>query len=161
MNAHSHAFHRAMRGDSQIGCVDGDSFWRWRDNMYRLVDTINTTDRFYTICKQTFDEMIRAGITTVGEFHYLHHLNNDDRAFDLDAIVLKAANDSGIRLVLIETLYRQSNVDDVSIASLAPTQRRFVSKSVEQFCDQLDRIQPMLADRRQTLAVAGRLLENE
>ncbi|KAK6020723.1 amidohydrolase family protein, partial [Ostertagia ostertagi] len=98
VNAHSHAFHRHLRGKSGIGGKAADTFWKWRDNMYALVDGI-TTEKLYEYCYTTFREMLEAGITTVGEFHYVHHGTGK---FDLDSTVLKAAQDAGIRITLIQ-----------------------------------------------------------
>ena len=69
VNAHSHAFHRALRSRTQAGT---GSFWTWRDQMYRLAATL-TPDSYQRLATATFAEMALAGITTVGEFHYLHH----------------------------------------------------------------------------------------
>ena len=69
VNAHSHAFHRALRSRTQAGT---GSFWTWRDQMYRLAATL-TPGSYQRLARATFAEMALAGITTVGEFHYLHH----------------------------------------------------------------------------------------
>jgi cytosine/adenosine deaminase-related metal-dependent hydrolase len=68
-NAHSHAFHRALWGRTQSG--EG-SFWTWRTAMYRLASQLET-DSYFELAKETYREMVRAGYTVVGEFHYLHH----------------------------------------------------------------------------------------
>ncbi|KAK6016243.1 N-formimino-L-glutamate deiminase domain protein, partial [Ostertagia ostertagi] len=84
VNAHSHAFHRHLRGKSGIGGKAADTFWKWRDNI--------TVTPHFARCWKT-------GITTVGEFHYVHHGTGK---FDLDSTVLKAAQDAGIRITLIQ-----------------------------------------------------------
>lgn len=104
VNCHSHSFHRFLRGKSCIGTPGEENFWKWRDNMYSLVQNIDYKKMLY-FCKITFKEMVEAGITTVGEFHYLHHSNIKEKNFDLDKAVIEAANEIGIRLVLIVTLY--------------------------------------------------------
>src|SRR3569832_1318430 len=104
ISAHSHAFHRGMRGRSHIGQLSADSFLGWRNDMYAYVQALDC-DSFYDLCKQTFKEMRRNNITTVGEFHYLHHskarqhTDVDGDLYDFDRIILKAANDANIRIV--------------------------------------------------------------
>ena len=68
-NAHSHAFQRALRGRTQAGRGD---FWTWRQRMYELAETIDP-ETYLALARATFGEMALAGITAVGEFHYLHH----------------------------------------------------------------------------------------
>src|SRR3954468_21626556 len=83
-NAHSHAFQRALRGRTQRG---GGSFWTWREDMYALASRL-TPDDTYRLATGTYREMVRGGITCVGEFDYMHHS---------DALIA-AAKDTGIRL---------------------------------------------------------------
>ena len=90
-NAHSHAFQRALRGRTQRG---GGSFWTWREDMYALALTM-TPDRCFELARGTYAEMLRAGITCVGEFDYLHFS---------DALIA-AANEVGIRLTLLDACY--------------------------------------------------------
>ena len=90
-NAHSHAFQRALRGRTQRG---GGSFWTWREDMYALARTM-TPDRCYELAKGAYAEMLKAGITTVGEFDYLHFS---------DALIA-AADETGIRLTLLDACY--------------------------------------------------------
>ena len=68
-NAHSHAFQRALRGRTQHG---RGSFWTWREQMYALAERIDP-DTYLALARATYAEMALAGITTVGEFHYVHH----------------------------------------------------------------------------------------
>ena len=81
-NVHSHAFQRAMAGLAERagGAADEDGFWRWREVMYRFVARI-TPDDLTAIAGQLYVEMLRAGYTAVGEFHYLHH-GRDGRPYD-------------------------------------------------------------------------------
>ncbi|KAI1715491.1 amidohydrolase family domain-containing protein [Ditylenchus destructor] len=140
VNAHSHAFHRYLRGHSEIGTPGADNFWKWRDNMYRLLDDI-TYDQLKQYCKGTFVEMLASGITTVGEFHYVHHSGNS--RFDLDGAVLDAATEAGIRLVLIETLYCRSGFQSSSLteqqASFGSTIPEFIPH-VESLLDKISQI---------------------
>ena len=69
VNAHSHAFHRALRGRTHGG--EG-SFWTWREQMYRVAERLDP-DSYHGLARAVFGEMLLAGITCVGEFHYLHH----------------------------------------------------------------------------------------
>ena len=68
-NTHSHAFHRALRGSAQQGAA---TFWSWRDEMYRLADRLDP-ESYFRLARAVYGEMVLAGITAVGEFHYLHH----------------------------------------------------------------------------------------
>uniref|UniRef100_A0A0N4WC05 Amidohydro-rel domain-containing protein n=1 Tax=Haemonchus placei TaxID=6290 RepID=A0A0N4WC05_HAEPC len=146
VNAHSHAFHRHLRGKSGIGGKSADTFWKWRDNMYALVDGI-TTEKLYEYCYRTFREMLEAGITTVGEFHYVHHGTS---RFDLDTAVLRAAQDAGIRMTLIQTFYEYASFDQ---PLLHPVQERFVS-SYQEFIDNLNELLKF-ASQTVTIAVAA------
>lgn len=68
-NAHSHAFHRALRGTVQVG---SGTFWTWRDFMYKVAQNL-TPDSYFALARAVYAEMALAGITHVGEFHYVHH----------------------------------------------------------------------------------------
>ena len=103
VNVHSHAFQRGLRAQPQRFETGSGTFWSWRETMYRLADSLDV-DAFYDVSRRAFQEMLAAGMTCVGEFHYLHHAGNGARwAFD-DAIIA-AARDSGIRLVLLQCYY--------------------------------------------------------
>lgn len=107
-NAHSHAFHRALRGRTHIK----GSFWTWREHMYDIAARL-TPDSYFTLARAVFAEMALAGITAVGEFHYLHHAP-DGRPYDdpnaMGHALIAAAADAGIRITLLDTLYLQSTV---------------------------------------------------
>lgn len=149
VNAHSHAFQRGLRPTTQRFDAGAGNFWTWRETMYRLADALDV-DGFYDASLRAFREMLAAGMTTVGEFHYLHHAGEscDDWAFD-DAI-LSAAADAGIRLVLIQTYYATGNVG----RPLEGAQRRFGPVSREAFARQLDRLASKLRPGPHTLALA-------
>nr|CAD2159102.1 unnamed protein product [Meloidogyne enterolobii] len=140
VNAHSHAFHRELRGLSQIGNEGADNFWKWRQNMYKLVEDIDY-EKLKKICIDTFSEMLSAGITTVGEFHYVHHSNKADGFFDFDMAVIEAACEVGIRLVLIETLYMRAGFSQPDIN---PEQWRFSCATVEQFIEHVEDLREKL-----------------
>ena len=103
-NAHSHAFHRALRGRTHRG---GGSFWTWREDMYRVAARL-TPDSYYELASATYAEMALAGITCVGEFHYVHHDLGGVRYADANAFghaLIAAAEAAGIRITLLDTCY--------------------------------------------------------
>ncbi|SHN20804.1 formimidoylglutamate deiminase [Cryptosporangium aurantiacum] len=103
-NAHSHAFHRALRGRTQ---ADRGTFWTWREQMYALAATL-TPDSYYALARAVYAEMALAGITCVGEFHYLHHAPGGRPYADpnaMGAALIAAAADAGIRITLLDTCY--------------------------------------------------------
>ena len=133
VNAHSHAFQRALRGSAERFPTGAGSFWSWRESMYALVSSLDR-QMLGRICRQAYAEMRDAGITTVGEFHYLHHDRDADFAFD--DVVLEAASDVGIRLVLLQTYYSMGGIGK----ALGPAQRRFSTPDLGAFLRQLDRL---------------------
>ncbi len=126
-NVHSHAFHRALRGRTHAG---KGSFWTWRDAMYALAERLNP-DTYYYLARAVYAEMALAGITAVGEFHYLHHGPGGVPYDDPNAMgqaMIYAARDSGIRITLLDTLYLTAAVDG---SALSPTQQRFSDRTVD------------------------------
>lgn len=106
-NAHSHAFHRALRGAVQVG---SGTFWTWRDLMYQVAGRL-TPDSVYDLGRAVYAEMALAGVTCVGEFHYLHHAPGGERYDDPNATghaLIAAAADAGIRITLLDTAYLAS-----------------------------------------------------
>lgn len=103
-NAHSHAFHRALRGRTGGG---RGTFWTWREQMYAVAARLDP-DSYHRLARGVFAEMALAGITCVGEFHYLHH-GPDGVPYDdpnaMSAALARAAADAGIRLTLLDTCY--------------------------------------------------------
>jgi formiminoglutamate deiminase len=103
-NCHSHAFHRALRGHTQTG---RGTFWTWREQMYHVAARLDP-DRYYALAHATYLEMALAGVTAVGEFHYLHHAVDGTRYSDPNAMsqaVIAAARDAGLRIALLDTCY--------------------------------------------------------
>ncbi|MFE1171709.1 formimidoylglutamate deiminase [Streptomyces sp. NPDC058773] len=103
-NAHSHAFHRALRGTVQVGT---GTFWTWREVMYSVADRL-TPESYFALARAAYAEMALAGITCVGEFHYLHHAPGGTRYADPNAMgeaLLAAADEAGIRITLLDTAY--------------------------------------------------------
>jgi formiminoglutamate deiminase len=120
-NAHSHAFHRVLRGRTHE--VGGD-FWSWRTAMYAVAARLHP-DTLRAIGVAVYAEMALAGITTVGEFHYVHHRPDGTSYDDPNAMgraLLDAAAEAGIRITLLDTIYLQAGVDG---RPLEPEQRRF------------------------------------
>jgi formimidoylglutamate deiminase len=148
VDAHSHAFQRGMRGHGE-GSVNGaENFWRWREAMYRLVESLNPA-AFRGLCTRAFSEMRDAGITTVGEFHYLHHApGTEDSSFD--RLLLEAASEVGIRLVVLQSYYRTGGIQE----PLQPAQRRFHVESTVEYWDRFDQLAERLDPATQTLGVA-------
>ncbi|MEV0176552.1 formimidoylglutamate deiminase [Streptomyces sp. NPDC050803] len=103
-NAHSHAFHRALRGTVQVG---SGTFWTWREVMYATADRL-TPDTYHALARAAYAEMALAGITAVGEFHYVHHAPGGTPYADPNAMgeaLIAAAADAGIRISLLDTCY--------------------------------------------------------
>ncbi|MFC4114707.1 formimidoylglutamate deiminase [Nonomuraea zeae] len=119
-NAHSHAFHRALRGRTQEGKGD---FWTWRDGMYEVAAELDP-DSYLRLARAVYAEMALAGVTCVGEFHYLHHQPDGRPYADANAMghaLVTAALDAGLRIALLDTCYVSGGVG----AALSGTQRRF------------------------------------
>jgi formimidoylglutamate deiminase len=148
ISAHSHAFQRGLRGRGETFPGGAGSFWSWREAMYELAGRLGT-DELETLCRQTFGEMRSAGMTAVGEFHYLHHAG-PDAGYALDAVVLRAAAAVGIRIVLLNSYYRTGGVG----RPLAASQRRFGSPSPAAFWEQMDRLAAHVDPATQSLGAA-------
>ncbi|MDP9465036.1 MAG: amidohydrolase family protein, partial [Actinomycetota bacterium] len=127
-NAHSHAFHRALRGRTH---GETGSFWTWRDRMYALADRLDP-DSYRALATATFAEMVLAGFTCVGEFHYLHHDRGGAsyaQPNEMGQILLDAAVAAGIRITLLDTCYLRAGFTTDSV--LNRTQRRFADKDAD------------------------------
>ncbi|PHR59954.1 MAG: formimidoylglutamate deiminase [Robiginitomaculum sp.] len=123
-NAHSHAFQRAMAGLAEFSTNPTDSFWTWRETMYKFSQII-TPDDLYAIAKYLYMEMLEAGYTSVAEFHYLHHQLNGvayPNPVQMSMSIAAAAADTGIALTLLPVLYMRGGFDD---RPLNQQQRRF------------------------------------
>lgn len=130
VNAHSHAFQRALRGRVERGGDGDDDFWSWREAMYADANAV-TVDDVEGLSAWAFLDMVEAGFTAVGEFHYLHHVDDtDSRAASL--AIARAARHVGIRLVLLQTAYARAGFGQ---PTPTPRQQRFVFERVEHFLD--------------------------
>jgi formiminoglutamate deiminase len=108
-NAHSHAFHRALRGRTQRGT---GSFWTWREQMYELAARL-TPDTYYQLARAVYADMVAGGIGAVGEFHYLHHQPDGtpyDDPNEMGRALLAAADDAGIAIRLLDTCYLTAGI---------------------------------------------------
>jgi formiminoglutamate deiminase len=142
-NLHSHAFQRGMAGLSELRGASDDSFWTWREVMYRFLDRLNPDD-VAAIAAQAYAEMLETGFTAVCEFHYLHH-DVDGRAYgELGAMagaIAQAAGETGIGLTLLPVLYRFGGFGQ---AEASHGQRRFLC-APDQFAALVEASREMLA----------------
>ena len=125
-NVHSHAFQRGMAGLTEIRGPGEDSFWTWRELMYRFLAHLGP-DEVEAITAYAFMRMLESGYTTVGEFHYLHHAPDGQPYADpaeLAARIIQAASTTGIGLTLLPCFYRFGGFGG---AAPTPGQRRFIT----------------------------------
>ncbi|MDO7927483.1 formimidoylglutamate deiminase [Pseudomonas sp. KFB-139] len=144
-NLHSHAFQRAMAGLAEVAGNPSDSFWTWRDLMYRLVGQISAP-QVGVIARQLYIEMLKGGYTSVAEFHYVHQDTNGKPYADPAELALQisqAATSAGIGLTLLPVLYSHSG-----FGGQAPNegQRRFIH-STDSYLDLQDRLKPVIASQ--------------
>ncbi|GGV02133.1 formimidoylglutamate deiminase [Streptomyces litmocidini] len=131
-NAHSHAFHRALRGTVQVG---SGTFWTWREVMYSVAQRL-TPDSYFALARAVYAEMALAGITSVGEFHYLHHAPGGTPYADPNAMgeaLVAAAAEAGIRITLLDTAYLSSGFG----AAPERHQLRFTDGTAEKWADRV------------------------
>ncbi|GAA1668410.1 formimidoylglutamate deiminase [Glycomyces endophyticus] len=136
-NTHSHAFHRALRGRTHDAA---GSFWTWRTGMYALADRLDP-DSYHRLARAVYAEMALAGITGVGEFHYLHHQAGGRPYADPNAMgeaLIQAAADAGIRITLLDTLYLSGGFGK----PLEPAQQRFGDTGLEGWLDRVELLKP-------------------
>lgn len=127
-NTHSHAFQRVMAGLTEYRSASQDSFWTWRELMYRFASQINP-EQLYAIAAQLYGEMLEAGFTQVCEFHYLHHQPNGqpyDNPAEMSQAIIRAAEDAGIGLTLLPVLYQSGGFDG---RDLNDSQKRFAHRT--------------------------------
>lgn len=134
-NAHSHAFHRALRGRTHGGSGD---FWTWRDEMYRLASRLDP-DSYHALAAATYAEMAAAGIAAVGEFHYIHHDPAGKRYAEANIMgeaLIDAAAQAGIRITLLDTCYLRGGF----ARPLGDTQRRFSDGHAESWAERVGQL---------------------
>jgi formiminoglutamate deiminase len=131
-NGHSHAFHRALRGRTH---GNGGTFWTWRERMYAVAARLDP-DSYLALARATYAEMALAGVTAVGEFHYVHHAPGGRPYADpyaMDHALRQAAADAGIRLTLLDTCYLTGGID----APLSEQQLRFSDGDVDAWAERV------------------------
>jgi formimidoylglutamate deiminase len=137
VNAHSHAFQRVIRGRTEYRAHDTDSFWTWREQMYQAANRLDP-DEIYIASRMAFMEMALSGITSVGEFHYIHN-TPDGTSYDEPNIlaeqVIRAANDVGLRIALLRVAYGRAGFQKES----NPLQRRFI-ETEDVFLERLEKL---------------------
>ena len=139
-NTHSHAFHRALRGRTHEspGGAPG-TFWTWRGQMYDLASRLDP-DNYFALARATYAEMALAGVTSVGEFHYLHHAPGGRPYADPNAMgsaLAAAAAEAGIRLTLLDTCYLAGGLSAAGPLPLEPLQLRFTDGTATAWADRV------------------------
>jgi formiminoglutamate deiminase len=140
-NAHSHAFHRALRGRTH---ADGGTFWTWRDGMYGIASRLDP-ESYLALARAAYAEMVLAGVTSVGEFHYLHHAPGGVRYEDQNAMaeaLRQAAIDAGVRLTVLDTCYLAGGLGASGHAPLAEAQLRFSDGDVDGWAARVAELHP-------------------
>ena len=144
VNAHSHAFQRVIRGRTEHRTTDTtDSFWTWREMMYSAAARLTPED-LYDVSRMAFMEMALSGITTVGEFHYLHN-QADGSSYDdpnlLAKEVVRAARDVGVRIALLRVAYTRAGYQ----VDPNPRQSRFIEPTFDVYLKNLEQLRSDLA----------------
>lgn len=138
VNAHSHAFHRALRGRTH---AQKGTFWSWRETMYRAAEALDP-DLYLRLARAVYAEMLLAGYTTVGEFHYLHHDARGRRYSDPNQMglsVLEAASDAGIRMTLVDACYLSGGLGGAPVQG---AQERFSDGDASSWSDRVTALKP-------------------
>ena len=134
VNAHSHAFHRALRGRTHGGTGD---FWSWRTPMYEIANRL-TPETYGELAAMTFAEMALSGITGVGEFHYIHHQQDGTRYAnpnEMGLAIVEASQRAGIRMALLDVAYLHAALDKPEPLA---EQKRFSDGTIDNWLDRVD-----------------------
>ena len=140
-NCHSHAFHRALRGRTQVG---RGTFWSWREQMYAVAERLDP-DSYYALARATYAEMALAGVTSVGEFHYLHHGPDGTPYEDPNAMgqaLIEAARDVGLRICLLDACYLAGGIG----GPIEGVQQRFSDGDAEWWAVRVEGLRTAYAD---------------
>ncbi|GAA2713004.1 formimidoylglutamate deiminase [Micromonospora olivasterospora] len=148
-NAHSHAFHRELRGRTH---ANGGDFWQWRQRMYDVANRL-TPDSYHVVAERVFKEMRDAGYTAVGEFHYLHHQPGGTPygGHEMELALAAAAAAAGVRLVLLDTCYLWGGVNE----PLGAEQQRFSDGDAHRWLDRWHRLRDVLSEQAGGLVTLG------
>ncbi|HEX2744537.1 MAG TPA: formimidoylglutamate deiminase [Streptosporangiaceae bacterium] len=136
-NAHSHAFHRAIRATTQAG---RGTFWTWRERMYEAAARLDP-DSYLQLARAVYAEMALAGVSCVGEFHYLHHRPSGRPYADPNAMgraLIQAAAEAGLRLTLLDTCYLTGGLDRSGVLPLTGPQVRFSDGDASRWAERVD-----------------------
>jgi len=136
VNTHSHAFHRALRGRTHSGAGLGD-FWSWRTLMYQVANRL-TPENYLALASAVYSEMALAGITSVGEFHYVHHQSDGKHYQDpneMSKVLIEAARIAGVRLTLLDVAYLHGGLNG---QKLGQEQQRFTDSTIENWLSRVD-----------------------
>ncbi|MFD9304736.1 formimidoylglutamate deiminase [Streptomyces sp. NPDC060048] len=136
-NAHSHAFHRALRSTVQVG---SGTFWTWRDFMYKVAQNL-TPESYFDLARAVYAEMALAGVTAVGEFHYVHHAPGGVPYADPNAMgeaLIEAAAAAGIRITLLDTAYLSAGFGEAP----NPHQLRFSDGTADAWAERVSALKP-------------------
>ena len=137
-NSHSHAFHRALRGGTEGG--GRGTFWNWRELMYQVAGRLDP-ESYLALARAAYAEMALAGVTCVGEFHYLHH-GPDGTGYadpnEMGRVLILAAAQAGLRITLLDTCYLSGGVSATGAAlPLSPVQQRFSDGTAGQWAERV------------------------
>lgn len=138
VNAHSHTFQRAIRGRTEYRVLGREDFWTWRERMYQAANQLDP-DEIESVARMAFVEMLQAGYTSVGEFHYLHHRPDGGQYDDPDELahrIVAAADWAGIRLVLLRCGYARAGFG----REPNPLQKRFIDPSPDFGLEAVERL---------------------
>ena len=140
-DAHSHAFHRALRGRTHSA---GGTFWTWRDLMYSVAAQLDP-DSYRALATAVYAESALAGVTCIGEFHYLHH-GTDGRPYDdpnaMGEALREAADAAGIRLTLLDAAYLSGGLDADGHQPLNDVQQRFADPDIDAWEQRVAALRP-------------------
>jgi len=144
VNVHSHSFQRAIRARTEHRTeASRDTFWTWRQAMYHAANRLSPED-IYNVARMAFLEMLSSGITTVGEFHYLHHAPDGTPYSNRNLLaenIIRAARETGIRVALLRTAYARAGFQK----SPNPGQARFITPRVEDFIADTEALRACIA----------------
>ncbi|WP_109773768.1 formimidoylglutamate deiminase [Quadrisphaera granulorum] len=149
VNAHSHAFHRLLRGRTHQSSAAGDSFWTWRELMYTQASRL-TPELYERVATAVYAEMAATGWTSVVEFHYVHHAPDgrpygaeDGGPHAMELALARAARSAGVRLTLLDTVYLAGGFG----LPLQPEQQRFSDGSAHAWVERLASLRDAVAER--------------